>query len=116
MSFVWVDKPEVVLVRALQADIERIEAGLTSLLQRYTAEIETWMKANGSWQDQTGNLRQSLFARLQESVQEIAIVMGYGVSYGDYVNYGHQGRFAIIEPALDYFYDRIFAEVKALLA
>lgn len=114
-EWIWVDNPTTVLTRVFDEDVTLIEAQLVAIMESYAPQIESWLKAHGQWQDRTGNLRQSLFARVKEELTQVTILIGYGVEYGDYVEYGFQGRYAVIAPALDYFWPRIFADVRVVI-
>jgi hypothetical protein len=116
-GFVWTDgSPDELIPDMFDQWVARVEQALLRLAQLYAANIESYMKQNASWEDQTGNLRQSLFAQVRHEIGLIAIELGYGVYYGDFLEYAHQGRFSIIAPTMDYFRPKLMADVKAIVS
>jgi hypothetical protein len=114
--FVWQTTPEQAFVSTYEEWVRRVELAVEALCQRYAAEIEAWMKAEAIWTDRTSNLRQSLYAEVETFATEIVLGFDYGLDYGYWLEFANQGRFAIIAPALDYFYPRFFADLQRLVA
>jgi hypothetical protein len=114
MSF-WDVPPDQVFPEFFNQELARVEQAIFQLCQRYVVEIETWMKANAKWQDRTGNLRQSLYAQVEQFTREIVLSFDYGLEYGFWLEFANQGRYAIIAPALDEFAPKIIADIQRLL-
>lgn len=77
---------------------------------KYTApNIQSDMRANASWTDQTGNARNGLFAVAQVSTNEVAIVLYHSVPYGIWLELRWSGKYAIITPSLAKWGPRFFA-------
>lgn len=115
MGFEWDVTPEEMIASLYDDYSRKIIRGIQSLAKAYAAEIEAWLKANATWQDRTGNLRQSLYAEVETALTEITLFFDYGLEYGYYLEYSNQGRYAIIAPALDHFTMRFWNDVKKLV-
>lgn len=115
-GMVWVVPPERAFVQGYAEYAQRLELAIHQLALRFSAEIETWMKVNAPWMDQTGNLRQSLYSTVKAVLgQMIVITFDYGLDYGVFLELAHQGRFAIIAPALDHFGPLFLAAMQRLV-
>lgn len=77
---------------------------------RYVApQIQSDMRENAPWQDQTGNARNGLFATVQTSKNEVAIVLYHSVPYGIWLELRWSGKYAIITPSLAKWGPKFFA-------
>lgn len=96
--------------------VRRIRAGVWFIAQKWAPQIEAWMKHNAPWTDRTGNARQLLWARARQLTADmVEIVMAHGVVYGVFLELRHAGAYAIINPALDHFAPRIWADVVRMV-
>lgn len=111
----WDKTPEEAVQATAVALQKRVKKVVRAILLRYAVEIDAWMKTNAPWTDQTGNLRQSLHAWVEELGDLISLSFDYGLNYGKYLEFSNEGRFAIIAPALDYFWPKIVADIQAAL-
>lgn len=113
------DRPvNVVVTRWADEVMQLILAGLERIVRKYAPLIEQWMKQNAPWKDITGNARAGLHA-------EVGILVGRhydlyldhsdAVPYGSLLELKNQGKFAIIQPALDHWQPIIFNEVARFL-
>lgn len=94
----------------------RIEAGIVAIAQRWAPEIENYMKTQAPWTDRTGNARQGLHTEVNHVVGSmVEIVLSHGVSYGIWLEIRHAGAYAIVNPALDHFAPRVWADVVRML-
>ncbi len=114
-NFDWESNPEDVFKDLVDQFGTELRAGIYAILKRYEPEIEAWLKANAPWTDQTGNLRQSLWADVQVLTHNIMIQFDYGLDYGVFLEFKNAGKFAVITPAYDLFAPRIFADIKAFV-
>lgn len=114
--FDWIVTPQQAFTELYDDYAKRIYNGILALANRRAPEIEAWMKANAVWTDQTGNARQGLYAEVVHALTEIAILLDHGVDYGIYLETMMQGAYAIIAPALDYWSQVLWNDIKALLA
>lgn len=130
-GFKWQTPPDKVWPAGAEAYVRAVKRGIHGVMQRWAPEIENYMKSNASWQDQTANARQTLHSAVEpptaaEVVSMIELIMAHGVIYGAYLegydpryNFAptRQGsRYAIIEPTLDYFAPRVWADVVRLFS
>lgn len=113
--FVWEESPEQAFTKAYADWEKRLTDAIYLLELRYAAEIEQWMKQQAVWTDRTANARQSLYAEVVIEGQVYILGFDYGVEYGFWLEFAHQGRFAIIAPAADYFWPKFVADLQALV-
>lgn len=104
-GFEWVVSPSEAFPALFRQQRDAMLAGVKALADFYAPQIAEWMKVNAPWQDVTGLARTSLFAEVEQLVGLVVITFGHGeaVFYGKYLEFRHQGRFAIVNPALDHF-------------
>jgi hypothetical protein len=77
---------------------------------KYVApQIQSDMRANAPWTDQTGNARGGLFAVTQVGTNEVAIVLYHSVPYGIWLELRWSGKYAIITPSLAKWGPKFFA-------
>lgn len=77
---------------------------------KYTApKIQAWMRTNASWTDRTSNARNGLFTSVQISENKVDIVLYHSVPYGVWLEVRWSGRYAIINPAIQYWGPKYFA-------
>lgn len=116
MPLTWQRPPEIVFANLAQAYATAIHQGVKTLAERYSVEIEGWMKENAPWIDRTGNARQTLYSEVTDIANEaVIIILSHGVEYGVFLELAHAGSYAVITPALDHFIPRIWRDVRALL-
>jgi hypothetical protein len=72
--------------------------------------VEAWEKANHRWQNRTGAAERGLTCRVEETATGFRLVNLHGVSYGGVLEFGHEGRFAILQEALRRHWISIMAE------
>jgi len=113
-SIEWVTDP-MTMVTAFDAYERDVHAGLKRLMDYFAPQVQQWMVENASWQDRTGNLRQSIYAEVEALVYGAAIVFGHSMEYSIYIELGLSGKFSIILPALDHWSPIIWQAVQALL-
>jgi len=105
----WIDSLSVDLLALFETQIAQV-------MQFYAPKIEAWMKAYAPWKDQTGNARQALHAEVEALVRDsYSIVLTSGMPYGYWLELKYQGRYAIIQPALDYWFPIVIAEVRRIM-
>lgn len=85
------------------------------LFQYFAPQVENWLRENAPWTDQTGALRVSLFAEVQMLTEQVVLKCDYGLQYGIYLEFGHAGHYAIIAPAVDYWFPIIWEAATKLL-
>jgi hypothetical protein len=96
---------------------QRIEMGIVAIAQRWAPEIENYMKSNAPWTDRTGNARQGLHTEVNHVVGSmVQIILAHGVEYGIWLEVKAAGSWAIVNPSLDHFAPRIWADVRRMLS
>lgn len=115
MGIQWSNPPSTAVPDMVITYRQKLHRALFLLAVSYAPRIETWMKQNAVWTDRTGNARQTLWAETFDFMDVIVLAFGHGVSYGTFLELAHQGRYAIITPALDHFAPKIWADANRLL-
>lgn len=116
-GFHWEKPPEEALDELGDAYAAAIHEGIKAVAQRWAPEIENWMQQNAPWTDRTGNARQSLYTEVEEVAgQMVRIILSHGVYYGIFLELKNAGRYAIVNPALDHFAPKIWADVRRMLS
>lgn len=65
-----------------------------------TARVEPWERSHHLWSNRTGAAEQKLHTFVEPTARGYALVNAHGVPYGQYLELGHDGRFAVLVPAL----------------
>lgn len=116
VEFQWDITPERAFGDLTDAYIAAIRNGVRQIAAYYAPQIESWMKANASWTDRTGNARQTLSAEVEDvSLDMVKIVLAHGVEYGVWLEIAHAGAYSILGPAIDYWGPQIWADVQTML-
>lgn len=115
-GFTWEVTPQAAFTALFQWQATVIYRELVGLMTRYAALMESWMKENAVWADRTGNARQTLYTEVKQFVGAVVVELGYGVDYDIYLEFANQGRFSIINPAIDHFLPLIRQDLKAMLS
>lgn len=130
-GLVWRTPPMEAWPKGGEAYVRSVRAGIHGVCLRWAPEIENYMKSNAPWTDRTSNARQALHAKVEPPtpaavVAEIELIMAHGMIYGSFLE-GYdwrrgytrtqQGdRFAIIEPTLDLYAPRVWADIRRLFS
>jgi hypothetical protein len=95
----------------------KIRQAVSKEFETQAPTVESYMKANAPWNDQTGAARAGLRAEFigDRHVERLAIRMFHGVSYGIFLETRNAGKYAIIAPTLLDEGDRIMGEMRGLL-
>lgn len=84
-------------------------------LQFEAPRIESEMKANAPWTDQTSNARNGLAARAYFDGDGLGIVLFHQVPYGIWLELANDSRYAIILPTLEQQGPEILRNVGAIM-
>lgn len=116
-GYYWVVTPEQAFGELALAYGQSIHRAVSQLAQRYAPVMENWMKENAPWTDRTANARQGLYTEVTENIARtmIAIILSHGVHYGLFLEVKQAGKYAIVNPAIDYWGPKIWADVRAML-
>lgn len=87
----------------------RNQAAMVATAKLFAPRIQAHMRNNASWTDQTGNARNGLFTSVQVSKNQTAIVLYHSVPYGVWLEVRWDGKYAIINPSIQYWAPKYFA-------
>lgn len=101
------------LLSNLEAAERRLVEGRIEAAREICALLEAWAKTYAPFQDQTGNLRNSIRADL-ESVSEdmVVILLTAGMEYAPYVELRWGERYAFLRPAVEANVERMIEIVQ----
>lgn len=93
--------------------VQRWEDAVNAELLYWAPQIEADMKRNASWEDRTSNARQTLNAFVHSPrTGVLALVAKQQMTYGVQLETKYGGRYAIVLPTLQLYYDRIWQGIK----
>jgi hypothetical protein len=115
MAIKWDNPPSTAVPQMVETYQARLHRALFILAVSYAPRIEAWMKENAVWTDRTSNARQTLWSEAFDFADVVVLAFGHGVSYGQFLEWANQGRYAIITPALDYFAPKVWQDAKGLI-
>lgn len=96
----------------LRALPERVQAVVLATLQSFVGDITGYMGTHAPWADRTGDARRNLHAWAAATAATATLYVAHGVSYGVFLELGHQGRFSILWPAIRVFQPLILKAVR----
>lgn len=115
-SLVWDREVSVFIDGITRAEIDRLNNGVQRIAEKYAPQIQTWMAQHAIWVDRTGNARQGLHTDIENLTADLtSIALSHGVDYGYWLEVAYQGKYAILQPALDYWFPIIMQAVSDLL-
>lgn len=80
---------------------EKLRRAALVATQSMAPRVESHMKLNAPWDDQTGNARNGLAARAYQERKEYGILLYHQVPYGIWLETRWSGKYAIIQPTID---------------
>ncbi|MGI8404976.1 MAG: hypothetical protein ACR2OE_09485 [Thermomicrobiales bacterium] len=113
-SIRWSAPPSAMANRA-DGYAERLIDAVHQIGDTHAAEIQSEMKSNHPFQNQTGAAEAGLFAKAEPSDTGVRIRAGHGVFYGIYLERKNAGRYAIVLPTLQQHYGSFMSDMKALV-
>jgi hypothetical protein len=116
--FKWDVPPDIVFRQLAENYARNLHVGVQLIVDRYTGEIEQWMKSNRPWTDRTGAARAGLKTEVESVAGEFVrlwLTHGPDVEYGVWLEIRFSGKYAIISPALDHFGPKIWSDVMRML-
>lgn len=78
----------------------KFDAALYQFAQNGAQKMESYAKQHRPWTDRTARARQSLQGSAFRIDNGYRLQIAHGVSYGVYLEYAHERRFAILEPTI----------------
>lgn len=115
MGFKWEVPPDAVFPQMAAQYTQAIFQSGRRVAYDRAEDIEAWCKANAPWQDRTGDARERLHATVEETGPIGTIVIAHGVEYGIWLEIAHQGRYAIIAPAIDYWGPVVMRDLQNMM-
>lgn len=68
--------------------------------ERWAADTQAWMKANGPWTDRTGEARRELYGEAVQEGDGTFVYIGGRAAHQIQLEVRHAGRYAIVTKAL----------------
>lgn len=97
-------KPGMSWKGELSGNLQRLgpktKARMVAVAKYVAPQIQSDMRENAPWQDQTGNARNGLFTTVRVSTKRVDIVLYHSVPYGIWLELRWSGKYAIITPSL----------------
>lgn len=91
---------------------DRVQRGLLALATEFIDKITAWMRTHRPWTDRTTLARRSLGVMVRGYAKKVTMVFYGKAPYQMYLETMQAGRFAIVGPALHYWYGVVVAEMR----
>ena len=78
----------------------RLPKALDAMAEVGSQKMEAYAKPHAPWTDRTGQARQRLRGYVEQYDTGVRITLAHGVDYGEYLEFAHEKRNAIIKPTL----------------
>lgn len=110
----WVGKDE--MIRRVGLYGEAIKATTLKVLEYYAPQVEAQAKQDAPWTDRTANARQTLFAQAMEvSKDVVSLYLSQKMDYGKWLELANGGKYQIVLPTLESFYNEIMQTIQDTL-
>lgn len=80
---------------------KRVHAAIQLLGRTAAQKLEGEAKQNASWQDQTGNARNSIQGKFERKGDKAVIELSGNVNYFVYLELAHEKKYAILVPTIE---------------
>lgn len=94
----------------------KINNGISAVIDYNAAYTTGWLKQNAPWHDNTGAARSGLVALPFNDKSRHEILMAYSVYYGIWLEVAHSGRWAIITPAMRIIGEKVMRDLQLFLS
>lgn len=94
---------------------QRVLDQVWAVMEYQAPKVETHMKVNAPWTDQTGNARQGLRAEAFREDDNMGIVLYHTVPYGIWLEVLHSGAYAIIGPTIEVMGPQVMQSVEHIM-
>lgn len=92
------------LIKKLDSIPPKLKKALEADSKNIGAKMEKWAKENARWTDRTGNARQFLKSNTKwEDEDTLTTTMEHHVAYGIWLELCNEGKYAIIDEAINEF-------------
>lgn len=95
--------------------VPKMMARIYMLFQFEARGLESYMRQNAPWQDQTSNARNGLSARPFQDPLHVGIDLFHTVPYGIWLETRFSGAYAIIVPTINAKAPEVLASVRGLM-
>lgn len=89
------------VVQKLDAFQDKFDAAMYLFSTSGAQKLQNYAKYNRPWTDRTGAARQRLKGSAYRIDHGYRLEIAHGVSYGIYLEFAHERRFAILEPTIE---------------
>lgn len=111
-TFTWDGGNLEVRLARMDADIDR---AIAAVMLEYATKGKSYAQQNARWQDRTGAARNGLFARVDRGGQgKYTMTFGHSVPYGIWLEVRFSGRYAIVQPTINYVGPLVMREMGRL--
>lgn len=114
-GFQWINDPVTAFRGLVDRYILGIKKSALETLVSKQAEMEDWMKSTASWQDRTGNARTGLRVEIQQTMDSFTVIFVHSVYYGQYLEYDFGGKYAILNPAMQFWTPILMKEIQEVI-
>ena len=91
-------------------------AGVEALGKVSASQMQNYARQNRRWKDRTGNARAGLNAgSFWQSPEVMIIYLTHSMSYGVYLELANDGKFAILEEAINKYREEIHKNLKRIM-
>lgn len=105
------------LTPSLKRLLPKVDAAVDLVFDMAEADVETYMRTNAPWTDETGNARAGLFATHQSEPMVLhRMVLYHTMPYGYWLEVRWSGRYAIVGPAMFHIAPILAANIAAAVA
>lgn len=113
-NFRWIRPPTQAW--SSQRYIVALDNAVAGVLTTWAPTIEADAKLHARWTDRTGNARQTLAAIAYRRQPHLhALILRQWMSYGKWLELRWGGRYAIVLPTLQVYYEDIWRSAKGLV-
>jgi hypothetical protein len=100
MALTWVGDDEV--LQNMDSYADKVRWAVRQVAEYWRLQWESEAKENASWEDQTGNARQALYAEIEDLADDaVKLYLSHGVDYGLWLEIRWAGKYAIIWPTIE---------------
>lgn len=114
----WIVPPNQAFPQLMQEYTNTIMLAGRRVAHQTAIDATAWMKAEASWQDQTGRARAGLHVDELESpgvLTELVFSHDTSLDYTVWLEIANAGAYAIIAPAIDYWGPKLMMQVQRII-
>jgi hypothetical protein len=106
------------LETAIQDHDRKVKKVVLGQFLRAEGEAVAYAKQNAPWTDRTGNARAGLFAKTNvlDGANSFELVVAHSVHYGIWLEVRFSGKYAIIQPTVDYIGQVLISRIGSSLS